>query len=187
MRSILRLVGVLLFASWLVGCSANPPPAAGTVDQPVGVPAIETAAEGTRFVTPTLPFGWNRLDKGNAKIAFINQIHDQVILVNVVYAPNRKANLKTLRNHLIFDITDRRFVEHKNIEVDDRKALWTVVEGRLDGAAVKLATAVVRIDDWVYDLAYIAVPDTFDVCLPDFQKFVAAFHQKRYYQEETQE
>lgn len=146
-----------------------------------GVPAQVIAAEGARFVTGALPFGWRRLLTGDAKAGFMNQIHGQAIMVNVVYAPNRRADLTALRNHLLFDLTEREILEHELIEVDHRESLWTVVEGRMEGARIKMALAVVRIDDWVYDLAYVSTPAQFDVCLPDFKTFLTAFHQKRNY------
>jgi hypothetical protein len=170
---------------WLLvtalACAARPAKPVGGPEPAAsdGVTPHEVAHQGVRFRLGGLPFGWDALRKGDAVAAFQNRFHDQVIMVNQVYAPNRKANLTALRNHLLFDITDREITEHKKIEIDDREALWTVIDGRLDGARVKLAVAVVRIDAWVYDLVYIATPDRYDVCLPDFQAFIKAFHQKR--------
>jgi hypothetical protein len=165
----------------LAGCARSPAPNANPENPaaPDGVEAMEKTAEGARFFTGPLPVGWQVLHRGGAKVAFHNTLHNQIIMVNVLYAPNRQANLTALRNHLLFDMTDRKILENNFFEVDDREALWTVVDGRLDGAEIRLAIVVVRIDSWVYDLVYVADPAQFDACLADFKKFVDAFHQQR--------
>ena len=167
----------------LSACGTTSAPGAAPNDSAQGglTAPIEIAAEGARFVVGPLPPSWRRIGAGQAHVAFTNLRHDQVIMVNVVYAPNRQANLTALRNHLLFDITSRNISEQETMEVDNREALWTVVEGRLDGARIKMALLVVRIDDWVYDLAYIAVPEKFDLNLEDFKAFIATFHHQRNY------
>ncbi len=179
-RIFLLFVFVLLAA--IVGCSSTAKPVVDT-SAPAGdgVPAQVVAAQGTRFVTGSLPFGWRRLLRGDAKAGFMNEVHGQAIMINVVYAPNRKAGLVALRNHLLFDLTHRRILEHETTEVDHREALWTVAEGRFDGALVKMALVVVRIDDWVYDIVYISAPDNYEMCLVDFKSFLTGFHQQRNY------
>jgi hypothetical protein len=170
---------IALAACALAACSANPKPTGAPAGVRGGVKAVELTAEGARFTLGTLPAGWARFNKGDAKIAYRNHLQNQIIMVNVVYAPNRKADLRALFNHLMFDITDRKLLEYEKIMVDEREALWTVVEGELDGAPIKLAAAVVRIDAWVYDLVFVSSPDNFDLGLSAFRQFVQAFHQMR--------
>jgi len=145
--------------------------------------AVEVTAEGARFFIGPLPAGWKRLTlpTGQAKIAYNQTVNHQAIMVNVIYAPNRAAGLRALRNHLLFDITSRTIVEEQFMEIDNREALWTTVEGRLDGARVKMALLVVRIDDWVYDMVYVAVPETFELNLEDFKQYIRTFHHQRNY------
>ncbi|MHA1567996.1 MAG: hypothetical protein ACTSXZ_00880 [Alphaproteobacteria bacterium] len=183
---MLTRVGVLfLVAALLLGvmaCGEKPAPATTPHETAgVGVPRVEVVAEGARFEVGPLPAGWKRMQTGGAKAAFRHLVSDQVIMVNVVYAPNRQAGLTALRNHLLFDITSRKILEQESIEIDHREAIWTIVEGRLDGARVKLALLVVRIDEWVYDMVYIAVPERFDLYLDDFQQFIHSFHHQRHY------
>jgi len=186
-RRYLKIVVLSVWCLCLLGACATTgepplqPVAVGEGDP--GVAPKEIAAEGVRFTTGPLPAGWRQLRRGEAKAAFLNEARGQSIMLNVVYAPNRKANLKALRNHLLFDLTGRNILEHELIEVDDREALWTVVEARLDGAAVKMALVVVRIDDWVYDMVYVSDPDRYEECLADFRGFIKNFHQQRYYKE----
>jgi hypothetical protein len=178
------IIVLTLALALAAGCSVTSKPVVSSKQAPdEGVAPREITAEGVRFMTGPLPFGWERLTSGDAKAGFLNRIHGQAIMVNVVYAPNRKAGLVALRNHLMFDLTDRRIFEHEMIQVDQRQALWTVAEGSLDGAKVKMALAVVRIDDWVYDLAYVSSPEAFEVGLGDFKKFLVYFHQRRQYTE----
>ncbi len=170
----------LLVACCLAACTLPPPnPAPEAAVASPGVRAMETTAAGARFTTGPLPAGWSVFPHGDAARAFRNDANDQIIMVNVLYAPNRTAGLIALRNHLLFDIAERKISEQDTIEVDLREALWTVVAGRLDGAEVKMAIVVVRIDAWVYDLILVGDPDHFDVALPDFKHFIDAFHQQR--------
>lgn len=179
-----RLSLCIVFSSLLLlvlSCGEKPAPVTTPEAQPTGVSRVEVAAEGARFFVGPLPYGWRRSLTGQAKAAFVNKINDQIIMVNVVYAPNRRAGLTALRNHLLFDITSRNIIEQESMEIDNREALWTIVEGRLDGARIKMALLVVRIDDWVYDMAYVAVPENFDKNLEDFKQFIKTFHHQRNY------
>ncbi|MDP8224389.1 MAG: hypothetical protein P9L99_13575 [Candidatus Lernaella stagnicola] len=179
--AVCALIALLLVAG-LPACGGKARPVIDPMESARdGVPSQVIAAEGVRFTTGALPFGWRKLLRGEAKAGFLNEVHGQAIMVNVVYAPNRNAGLVALRNHLLFDLAERRIHEHEMIEVDHRQALWTVARGRLDGAAVQLALVVVRIDDWVYDFAYVSTPENFDVCLGDFRGMLNGFHQSRAY------
>ncbi len=180
-------VGLLLaMLLALVACSQNPKPTSEVVTASPGVQAMEIAAEGARFNVGPLPFGWKRLivPTNQAKAAFSHVVNNQAIMINVVYAPNRGADLRALRNHLLFDVTSRTIEKEEFLEIDNREALWTEVSGRLDGARVKMALLVIRIDEWVYDMAYVAVPENFDRNLDDFKKFIHTFHHQRNYSAE---
>ncbi|HPQ69615.1 MAG TPA: hypothetical protein PKW95_10845 [bacterium] len=165
-----------------IGCSSTRVPTVipGEHDD-AGVEPVDMAQSGARFTTGALPGGWNRLRGGGATVAFTRADNRQSIFINVIYAPNRKADVQSLRNHLLFDITSREISEQKTIEVDNREALWTVVEGRLDGARVKMAVVVLRMDAWIYDFCYVSVPEYFDEALADFKRFVHNFHHHRTY------
>jgi len=172
----------------LASCGGPPKPDGAPEDKndEVGVRAMELTSDGARFKIGPLPTGWRRLQElggGEAKAAFTNRANDQAIMVNVSYAPNRRAGLIALRNHLLFDITDRKILEQSEIEVDKREGLWTVCTGYLDGAPIKMALVVARIDNWVYDLAYISPPSQFEHNLKDFKDFVKTLHQRRQDQE----
>lgn len=177
----LFILVICLVGLW-VGCSSTRVPTVIPGETDIGgVDPIEMAQSGARFTTGPLPGGWNRLRGGGATIAFTRSDNRQSIFINVIYAPNRKADVQSLRNHLLFDLTSRKIREQETIEVDNREALWTVAEGRLDGARVQIALVVLRMDSWVYDFCYVSVPENFDEALADFKHFVHYFHHKRSY------
>jgi hypothetical protein len=180
----LRFLGfVVLACLGASACAFNPGPAGSPGTATPGEGVVEVAAEGARFTIGPLPAGWKRLKltTNAAKVAYQHAVNHQAIMVNVIYAPNRAAGLRALRNHLLFDITSRTILEEQFLEVDNREALWSTVDGRLDGARIKMALLVVRIDDWVYDLVYVAVPETFDLNLEEFKQFIKTFHHQRRY------
>lgn len=87
-------------------------------------------------------------------------------------------DLHTLTNVLLLGSSDVTLREEKEIPVSGSSALETTIEGKINGERVMLRTVVLKRLTCVYDLVYVARPQTFDVHAEDFSHFVASLHLK---------
>jgi len=118
---------------------------------------------------------WKQLNAEGADIAFFNEKLNAVIMLNSTCEKYKDAPASALSGHLVIGIEDKKVIEQEKIEVDGREAVYTVLEGMLDGASVKLVTLVLVKNYCIYDMAYSASPRNFKKGLPAFKKIMAKF------------
>ena len=178
MKKVLLIFGLALLLC-VIGCAAQMGPEVKPETAGGGLSGQQYSDENTTYTTGALPIGWRRLWGYDGDLAFYNAVHRATIMVNSTCGIRKAVPLVALRNHLLIDMTDRHIVIQDEVEVDMRTALHTVVQGRLDGALVKMELYVVQIDACVYDFAYISSVEQYDAVFEDFRKFVMEFHAKR--------
>ena len=171
---ILSLVLVILLA----GCAGTKSPVASP-DKPAGLGVQKFTDEYTLYTTGPLPIGWHRLWGYDADLAYYNNVHRSTIFVNSTCGVKKTIPTVALRNHLMFDMTDRHIFSHEEVELDMRMGVHTVFQGRMDGALFKAEVYVVQVDHCIYDFAYISTIEQYEACKVDFRKFVMAFHARR--------
>jgi len=88
--------------------------------------------------------------------------------------PYPERDLKTLTDLLLLGITDVTLREERGMEVQKTPGLETTIQGKLNGEPMKLRTVVVKRQNCVYDLVYMARPQFFEKQLVDFSHFVAS-------------
>ena len=86
-------------------------------------------------------------------------------------------DLRTLTNVLLgaSDVTLR---DEKNLDISGAAGLQTTILGRINGEHVMLRTVVFKRQTCVYDLVYVARPQTFQAHEEDFSHFVASLRLK---------
>ena len=143
--------------------------------------ALTAAADdGPRYTVGDLPEGWKtESDATGADKAYRLGESGVSILVNATCEVYSQVPLKALTAHLLIDITDREILSREETTIDYRDAMVTVVKGKLDGGEVQMDLRVVKIDDCVYDLAYVAAPESFGEGHADFEALVKSFHASR--------
>lgn len=85
---------------------------------------------------------------------------------------NQGQDLKTFTQELLLGISDVTSRQETQIKVQDIPALQTTVQGKLNNEPVKLRTVVLLFNTCVYDLMYVARPETFAAKEEDFSRFV---------------
>lgn len=83
--------------------------------------------------------------------------------------------LIALTNHLFLMFTDRNIVTQEVIPFDDREAMHTVMNAKLDGVPMTYDVWVLKKDGCVYDLLYLAPEATFDQAHQSFEGLVQGF------------
>jgi hypothetical protein len=160
----LRRYGILLLI--LLGSSAC---AGGRI-----VGGVFYSDKGYRVTLPAN--GWRVLSAGEADLALEQPEWGAGMLLHATCgasAPRR--SLRVLARHLTFGLLDRKVLEHGEATVTGLPALRSLLQGELDGRAVRVETYVLRDGTCVYDMVYVAPPTEFPKGVSDFQAFVSSF------------
>jgi len=85
------------------------------------------------------------------------------------------APLKALTHQLLIGYTERRMLAQETVPLAAREALHSVVAARLDGVPIVLDLYVLKKNGCVFDLSFVAPPETRALGAADFARFVAGF------------
>ena len=85
------------------------------------------------------------------------------------------APLRALTRQLLIGYTDRNVESQDKVSLDEREALHTRVDAKLDGVPMTLDLYVMKRNGCIFDLSYAAPPDAFARGAADFQRFVDGF------------
>lgn len=87
-------------------------------------------------------------------------------------------DLRSLTNVLLLGAADVTLRDEKELTVSGNPALQTTIEGKINSEKIMLRTVVIKRRTCVYDLVYVARPQTFDAHVEDFSHFVASLRLK---------
>lgn len=120
--------------------------------------------------------GWRRVKPGGADEAWVNrQLHA------TLYADSNCAQrfdddlLPRLLDRLTLGLGGGDPLREEPRTLDGRDALLRVVDGQMDGVAVRVGALVAKKDFCVYDLVYVAPPGSFDNGWSDFESVISGF------------
>ncbi len=111
----------------------------------------------------------------DADLAFYDADLDAMIMVNSECPPAHDAPLKVAANTLLMGFTDRETLRDERVTLAGRDALHRRLRAQLDGAPLVLDVYVLKKDDCLYDLVYLAPPDSAARGGADFGRLVAGF------------
>ena len=134
---------------------------------------VYQAAHTTYRLGP-LGAGWQRHDS-DADLAFYDAALDAMIMVNSECPATHDAPLNVAANTLLLGFTDRQLVAEERVPLAGREALHRRLHAKLDGAPLTLDLYVLKKDDCLYDLVYLAPPDRVGRGVADFARFVDGF------------
>jgi hypothetical protein len=128
------------------------------------------------FRTGPVPTSWERTPVEGTMLAF----HDRESGGSAhVYGrcgqDGDDVPLAALTQHLLIGFTDRKVESEELVPLDGREALRTIVTAKLDGVSVALEIYVLKKDGCVYDLVWVAPPQSFAAGRARFDAFVAGF------------
>lgn len=130
-----------------------------------------------RIVAPLTP--WQEVDRGTADKVFIDPNDRTSISLSSVCDENTDLSLEDLTRNLLTQIGDRTQIKQEPIRVDSSPALYTQVEGKMDGSPYWLDLVVVRTPkNCVYDFSLVAPTNTIDKHRHIFRDFLANFSEE---------
>ena len=119
--------------------------------------------------------GWSPVRPGSADKAWYNaELSASIYADSNCGARFDDAPLGRLADSLTLGVAGSKVREEART-VDGREALLRVVDGALDGVAVRLGALVLKKDKCIYDVVYIAPPGTFDAGEAAFEAVASAF------------
>ncbi|MCK6502885.1 hypothetical protein L6R53_05730 [Myxococcota bacterium] len=119
---------------------------------------------------------WTRVKPGGADQAWYHGG-----LSASIYADSNCATrfddrpLDKLAQAAVYGVATSAPLRTEDRTIDGRDGHLRVVDGRIDGVTVRIGVAVLKKDECVYDLVYMAPPTTFDTGWDAFEQVIGGF------------
>jgi hypothetical protein len=124
-----------------------------------------------------VPAGWQLLRLDGADVAYRDEAHDGSAMFDVrCRRRDDDAPLTVLAAHLVMGTTEREIASEETIPFDGREALHTQMRAKLDGVPMQYDLYVMKKDECIYDLVYVAPPERFAEGQADFERFALGLH-----------
>ena len=149
----------------LTGCAA----ASGRVVDGVYV----DAAKGFRVDLPRS--GWRVASSPGADLALRHTGTDASMAVSASCPEQERGPLPAVARHVFFGLRQVEWLRQEPVMLDGVAGLETVVRGRGEGAPVQVRSVVIRQKGCLYDLLFVAPPETFEARGADFDAFLAGW------------
>jgi hypothetical protein len=139
--------------------------------------------DGTTFEQGKLAFRvgplaaeWRPIEVRGATLAFRDDAHGGSVLLDArCNKEDSDTPLNALTAHLLSGTTDREYLVEETTPFDARDARHTVVRAKVDGVLMTYDVYVLNKDGCTYDFVYLAPPESFDIGVPPFERFVRGF------------
>lgn len=119
---------------------------------------------------------WNSLDNSDADLAYWSKKTGTIISINSICHPDREMPLTVMKESVLRTLEKPKIIEQKDGILANRKAIFTTVEGGVDGVPVKIKHVVVNKNFCTYDFIMSANPQEYNRDLQTFNTFVESFH-----------
>ncbi|MBL7685668.1 MAG: hypothetical protein JNK65_06515 [Deltaproteobacteria bacterium] len=139
-------------------------------------PGLVKTEKGFYKVGP-LPESWQRTQIQSYKtISFYNPQYKSTLMTDAFCDQSYDdASLKTLTTHLYFDLQDKKIQSQKQLMLNERAAMRSIAQGKVDGVPVVLDTLVIKKDWCLFDFALVADPAHYVEASKDFEDFYKGF------------
>jgi hypothetical protein len=127
----------------------------------------------------TLPGpAWEVTSAEDTRVTLRHRESDAGILASAECgAPSARRDLPLLARQIFVGLRERETLENGPATVRGVEAAHAIVEASVSGSRerMRMEAYVMKDERCVYDLVYVASPETFEAQRPDFQRFVDSF------------
>ena len=134
---------------------------------------------GVRYRIGALPAVWDRVQVPQNDLAWYTPDTGHALSVNASCDQREDASLEVLTRHLLAGFTERQEVSHDTVVLDEREALRSHYQAKLDGVPVELLLLVLKKDRCVYDFTYVAPLGRYAERVGDLEALVQGFHMEQ--------
>lgn len=132
------------------------------------------------YRVPQLGERWRLVHQQGASVGYFSDAVGGVIEANATCRDDADAApLGALTRQLLIGYTERHVRTESTVPLDEREALHTILDAKLDGVPVTLDLYVMKRNGCIFDLSYAAPPDAYARGAGDFQRFVGGFADAR--------
>ena len=132
--------------------------------------------DSTSYRIGTLGENWKVVNSEYGDLFFVNSKKDSAITVNSTCDPNKiKYSLEVLSGSLLVGIKGKKPVDKEIININGEEALFAVYDAEFEGDQLRIATAVFKKTDCIYDFTYSNINNEFDIYLEEFIGFISGF------------
>ena len=118
---------------------------------------------------------WKQLEVDYLNLTFYNKENNAVIYVNGKCRASSDLPLTILRTHLLIGFKNKKILKSENLEIENRKALHSIVLASLDGVKRKVDYYILKKNGCLYDFVLISTIKSFDENQKEFQKILKKF------------
>ncbi|MFQ5848757.1 MAG: hypothetical protein ACE5IQ_13935 [Candidatus Methylomirabilales bacterium] len=148
--------GIVLVCMLLSGCAAGRTLDGHYVD------------EGKSFRVRLPRGGWQIIESPGADLALQDTRSQARMAVSAGCPARETGSLSALVRHLFFGLRHVKQVRQEPILLDGVAGLETVIRGQWEGAPIQVRSVVIRRKGCLYDLLFVAPPETFGAHSADF-------------------
>lgn len=131
---------------------------------------------GVRYRVGALPPVWQRAQVPQDDLAWYTPETGHALSVNASCDQREDASLEVLTRHLLSGFTERQEVGHETVALDEREALRSHYQAKMDGVPVELLLVVLKKDRCVYDFTYVAPLGRYAEHVGDLEALLGGFH-----------
>ena len=120
--------------------------------------------------------GWSPMKDKGVQVAWYHADLDAAILLDSQCERHGDSTLEAFTDHLRIDFRDWTLQSQETLQMNGRDAVHSVVKASIDGGAeTMLELYVTKKNGCLFDLEYVAPPDSFAAGRAAFAKVVAGF------------
>ncbi len=116
--------------------------------------------------------GWQIMEAPGTDLAMQDTRSQAQIAVSASCPAREAGPLPALTRHLFFGVRELKRVRQEPIQLDGVAGLDTEITGELGGVPVQVRSVVIRRGECLYDLLFVASPETFTDQSVDFDAFL---------------
>jgi len=121
------------------------------------------------------PVEWAPMKAKDGTLLFRRQSPEMGIMVFPTCDRYLSAPLAPLSRDLFLGFRNKRVIKRGAAKVGGKEAHFVIMECTLEGTPVKVKAYTLKARRCIYDVAYFATPEKFNVGLETFEKFVQNF------------
>lgn len=160
--SFLLFAGIVFSNLFLVSC----------VSVSIG-PSKPAQAKNVKLIAPTtpyVPFESDEIDAG-----WKNGLRGTSISYKSSCGETLDLPLESIQQSMLFGIDNLKIVKSQRIPFNQREALNSVVEGKVDGVDTKMQLIILKKNRCTYMISYVAIFKSYESDLGVFQDFMKSF------------
>lgn len=128
------------------------------------------------YAVPIPSKDWRRVEIRGGDLAYYHEPDESTLLINSDCRRVQDVPLKALTFQLLIGMTEEKILKQEAISLDQREALMTTAQAKVDGVFRMFKIVVLKKDNCVFDIILAADKQSFSERESDFDALVNGFN-----------